>query len=146
MAFQLNLRSSRQTFRDENLEAKVPGGGGRVKGGTEATTRSILDTTAAAIQSNRVSSRYVCTQSDCSEKMISVECPGIKPNLSTGESVNTPSGSYPNRRKASARSSQAKNGYSSLMPSAIGCTATTPALCVKCWPLFDAWSDEGLPM
>ena len=43
MAFQLNLRSSRQTSRDENLEAKVPGGGGRVKGGTEATTRSILE-------------------------------------------------------------------------------------------------------
>jgi hypothetical protein len=32
--FQLNLLSSRQTSRDENLEAKNPGGGGRVKGGT----------------------------------------------------------------------------------------------------------------
>jgi hypothetical protein len=31
MANQLNLLSSRQTSRDENLEAKLPGGGGRVK-------------------------------------------------------------------------------------------------------------------
>jgi hypothetical protein len=64
VANQLNLHSSRQTSRDENLEAKVPGGGGRVKGGTEATTRSILDATAAAAQSKGVSSR----------------CPGDKPN------------------------------------------------------------------
>ena len=151
MANRLNFPSSRQNSRDENLEAKLPGGGGRVQGGTEAraykrATRRILDANAAATQSNKVLSRYGCPPSDGSEKTISVECPGIKPKSSTGESVNTPSGSYPNRRKASARSSQAKNGYSSLIPSAIGCTATTPALCVKCWPLFDAWREEGLPM
>jgi hypothetical protein len=61
MAFQLNLRSSRQTSGDENLEAKNPGGGGRVKGGTEAraskrATRSILDATNDATQSKGISS------------------------------------------------------------------------------------------
>jgi hypothetical protein len=69
VANQLNLLSSRQTSRDENLEAKIPGGGGRVKGGTEARTykrasRSILDATDAAIQLRGFSSR----------------CPGDKPN------------------------------------------------------------------
>lgn len=51
---------------------------------------------------------YRCAHSNGSEKIISVEYPGTKPNSLTGESVNTRSGSYPNRRKASARSSQEK--------------------------------------
>ena len=67
MANRLNLHSSRQTSRDENLEAKLPGGGGRVKGGTEATTRSILDANAAATKSNRGSSRYGCAPCDGSK-------------------------------------------------------------------------------
>jgi len=63
VANQLNLPSSRQNTRDENLEAKHPGGGGRVQGGTEArafkrATRRILDANDAAIKLNRVSSRY----------------------------------------------------------------------------------------
>jgi hypothetical protein len=46
----------RTDSRDEILKAKLPGGGGRVKGGTEArafkrATRSILDATDAAIPS-----------------------------------------------------------------------------------------------
>jgi hypothetical protein len=48
---QLNLHSSLQTSRDENLEAKIPGGGGRVKveaGG--ATGAHNLEATDDAIQ------------------------------------------------------------------------------------------------
>jgi hypothetical protein len=56
MANQLNLPSSRQIPCDENLEAKLPGGGGRVQGGTEAraykrATRRILDANDDAIPS-----------------------------------------------------------------------------------------------
>jgi hypothetical protein len=63
MANRLNFPSSRQNSRDENLEAKLPGGGGRVQGGTEArafkrATRRILDANDDAIKLNQVSSRY----------------------------------------------------------------------------------------
>ena len=55
-----------QTPRDEILGATTPGSGGRVKGGTEArafkrASRSILDATDDAIQSNGVSSRCPTT-------------------------------------------------------------------------------------
>jgi len=43
--------------RDENLKAKVPGGGGRVKVEAEAARAHDLDATDAAIQSNWTSSR-----------------------------------------------------------------------------------------
>ena len=44
-------------FRDENLSAKLPGGGGRVKVEAGAAGAHNLDATAAAIQSKGVSSR-----------------------------------------------------------------------------------------
>ena len=44
-------------FRDENLKAKLPGGGGRVKVEAGAAGAHYLDATDAAIQSNEVSSR-----------------------------------------------------------------------------------------
>ena len=53
----LKLSHTATDSRDENLEAKFSGGGGRVRGGTEATTRNIFDAPAAAIQSRRFSSR-----------------------------------------------------------------------------------------
>jgi hypothetical protein len=72
MANRLNFPSSRQNSREENLEAKLPGGGGRVQGGTEAqaykrATRRILDATTDAIKSNQVSSRYPDDKPDGSQ-------------------------------------------------------------------------------
>ncbi|HTE91459.1 MAG TPA: hypothetical protein VK639_21095, partial [Terriglobales bacterium] len=45
---------------DENLEAKTPGGGGRVKQERKPLNRSILDAPDAAIQSASLSSRCHC--------------------------------------------------------------------------------------
>jgi hypothetical protein len=61
MANWLNYPSSSQNSGDENLEAKLPGGGGRVQGGTEAraykrATRRILDANDDAIKLKQVSS------------------------------------------------------------------------------------------
>ena len=52
--FQLNLLSSRQTSRDENLEAKLPGGGGRVKGGTLCQDGSYAQLAGEQIKIKRV--------------------------------------------------------------------------------------------
>ncbi len=50
-------RSAATDFSDENLEAKTPGGVGRVKEERKPLNRSILDAPDAVIQSDSVSSR-----------------------------------------------------------------------------------------
>ncbi len=68
--------------------------------------------------------------------------PPANPKAS-GESLNTPSGSYPKRSNDPARNRQANAENSCARASAMGCTATSPALCVK-WRPSRAAVNDGL--